>query len=389
MTALKPKGRQDWIDLGMGVGFSLMGTLELTFGGKFHFASGGLAVALCVMTALPLALRRRAPLVVSAVILVALILTTVLHQASPFGSFFAFLVNVYSVASVRGRAAGSLNAAATAVVIAPHLFDSGTHPDPGDFLFTFVPVVIALTLGILANQRILHIGALQAEVSVADQLAEERAQRATAEERARIARELHDVVAHRMSVITMQAAAARRVTDGQPRVALEALAAIETQSREALAEMRRLLDVMRLHGDDGPELAPQPGLAGLDDLAVSVRAAGVPLDVTVRGTARPLSPGLDLSAYRIIQEALTNVIKHTAGAETRVLVNYGAMELELEVVSRGAARPAAEGLASGGHGLVGMRERAALFGGRVKAGPEAGGYRVHALLPIDAKVGAG
>jgi len=388
MSTLKPQGWQDWVDLGIGVGLALMGVFELTMGAHFHFAQGGLAVALCLITTLPLVLRRRAPLAVAAVVLTGMVLQVVLHQAAPFGSYFAMLVNVYSVATLRPEIVSGAVLLVTAMVISPHLFENGNHPDSGDYLFTFVPPLLALTVGILQRRRLLRIGTLQHEVSVADQLAEERAQRATAEERARIARELHDVVAHRMSVITMQAAAARRVTDGQPAVAFDALAAIEEQSREALAEMRRLLDVMRLHGEHGPELAPQPGLAELDDLAGRVRAAGVPLDVTVRGAARPLSPGLDLSAYRIIQEALTNVIKHAAGAETRVLVNYGATDLELEVISQGRAA-AGSGLASGGHGLVGMRERAALFGGRVTTGPEGDGYRVHALLPFDAAPMAG
>ncbi|HWQ23104.1 MAG TPA: histidine kinase [Gaiellaceae bacterium] len=204
------------------------------------------------------------------------------------------------------------------------------------------------------------------------------AEAAIAEERTRIARELHDVVAHAISVIVLQARGGRRLLATDPAEARQALDAIERTASQALAEMRRLLGLLR-ESDEQLALAPQPTLARLDDLVGQVREAGLPVEVAIEGTPLELPPGIDLSAYRIVQEALTNALKHAGPASARVTVRYGEGELELEVSDDGAGSGNGGG---GGQGLAGIRERVAVFGGDVEAGsrPE-GGYAVRARLP--------
>jgi signal transduction histidine kinase len=208
-----------------------------------------------------------------------------------------------------------------------------------------------------------------------DALAAER-EAVAAAERERIARELHDVVAHSLSVMVVQAQAAQRVLEGEQASAREALAAVDATGRQALVEMRRLVGMLRERGDEG--LAPQPGLDQLDVLLDQVRAAGLPVDLRVEGARRPLAPGVDLAAYRIVQEALTNVLRHAGPARAAVVLRFGADAVELEVVDDGAG---ANG-SVGGHGLAGMRERVTIFGGRLESGSVDGrGFRVRAQLP--------
>ena len=202
---------------------------------------------------------------------------------------------------------------------------------------------------------------------------------AVASERATIARELHDVIAHSVSVMTVQAGAARLLLDEDPLRARESVIAVEETGRQALAEMRRLLGILR--GDEHEtHLAPQPGIANIDALVEQVRAAGLPVDVVVEGEPKRLSPGVDLAAYRVVQEALTNALKHAGAARAQVSIRYGADALELAVTNDGNVRRNGRG----GHGLVGMRERVALYGGDFEAGPrQGGGYAVRASLPVD------
>jgi signal transduction histidine kinase len=202
---------------------------------------------------------------------------------------------------------------------------------------------------------------------------------AVARERARIARELHVVVTHSVSVMVVQAAAGNAVFEQQPERAREALGAIEQTGRKALGELRRLLDVVA--DDEGEGTLPQPGLTRLDELVDRVRTAGLAVDLALEGTPRELPPGVDLSAYRIVQEALTNTLKHAHATRVGVLVRYGADELELRVTDDGVGGTAGPG----GRGLVGMRERVALFGGELRAGAEpGGGFAVHARMPLGA-----
>jgi signal transduction histidine kinase len=200
-----------------------------------------------------------------------------------------------------------------------------------------------------------------------------------AEERGRIARELHDVVAHSVSVMVVQAQAGPRLL-GEPEQARGAFRSIEASGREALVELRRLLGILRT-GDEHLAIGPQPGLGSLQSLVEQMREAGLPVELRVEGEPLQLPPGVDLSAYRIVQEALTNTLKHAGQAEAEVVVRYGASELELEVVDNGSGGAAS--VNGPGHGLIGMRERVALYGGELVTGTRnSGGYAVRARLPL-------
>jgi signal transduction histidine kinase len=218
----------------------------------------------------------------------------------------------------------------------------------------------------------------------------ERGRRVLLEERARIARELHDVVAHHMSVIAIQAEAAPYRVPDPPGELTGSFAAIRASALQALAELRRVLGVLRAEGDgdEGAEVAPPPTLDRLDELVAGVRGAGLAVETAVAGTPRPLPPGVDLSAYRIVQEALSNAMRHAPGAEVRVGVAYAPAALRLCIVN-GPPRAAASTPPGPGHGLPGMRERAAMLGGELNAAPTSGGgYAVTAVLPLPPGEGA-
>lgn len=212
---------------------------------------------------------------------------------------------------------------------------------------------------------------------------EEKARAAVAEERARIAREMHDVVAHNISVMVVQAGAARRVVQSDSPPATDALLTIEKTGRQTLQEMRRLLGVLRT-GDDGLALAPQPGLGELASLLEQLRSSGVPVELREEGQSRQLPAGHDLVAYRIVQEGLTNVLKHAGKAHVQVTVRFRGDAVDLEVIDDGNGAPV-DAERNGGHGLLGMRERLALYGGTLQTGPATGatGFALRATLPIE------
>jgi signal transduction histidine kinase len=214
-----------------------------------------------------------------------------------------------------------------------------------------------------------------------DQLEHERATAAAAimEERARIARELHDVVAHSISVMVLQARGGRRALDAEPDDARSAFDSIEGTGQQALDEMRRLLGMLRRDDDELP-LAPQPSLRHLDLLVAEVEAAGLPVQVTIEGEPRALPPGVDLSAFRIVQEALTNALRHAGPARARVLLRYTSDDFELEIADDGQGTGDASGP---GYGLVGMRERVSVYGGELQTGRRpGGGYELRVRLPL-------
>jgi signal transduction histidine kinase len=264
--------------------------------------------------------------------------------------------------------------AIAAWAVAASVFGSWlNHEVAGEYMGAVTAVVLPAVAGrVVRRQR-----------QLTAELAHERertAHLAVAEERARIARELHDVVAHGLSVIAIQADGAEAALDRDPELARRPLAAIRQSAEESLAEMRRLLGVLREDGA-GADLAPQPGLAQLPGLVERARAAGIPVTLSAEGAPRPLPASLDLSAYRIVQEALTNVSKHAAGAGASVRVSWSAELLAVQVLDTGTGRGVR--VNGEGHGLVGMRERVRLHGGRLRTGAlPGGGFEVSAELPL-------
>ncbi len=247
-----------------------------------------------------------------------------------------------------------------------------------DYVFTALLYGSAWGVGYALRQRAKRIDDLHQEAEELRQRQAEREERAIADERARIARELHDIVSHSISVITIQAQAVRRRLRPDQPCEVRDLHDIEETARQAMAEMRRLLGVLR--ADGCATLAPQPGLDQLPRLVADTRAAGVPVEMRTEGHRVPLPPGLDLTAYRVIQEALTNCRKHAVGASAAVLICYDRDGVELRIENAGSSVPGS--LTEGGHGLIGMRERVALYDGTLEVGPSAdGGFSVRAKLP--------
>jgi signal transduction histidine kinase len=252
----------------------------------------------------------------------------------------------------------------------------------GNFLFGLIIGGGAWIAGLLVRSRTQRVSDLAGE---ADKLKQRTAQlelervAAAAAERARIARELHDVVAHSVSVMVVQAEAAEAVFETAPDRALNALQQVQQTGRQAMVEMTRLLGLLREHGEE-IGLAPQPGLRDLDDLVSQIRSSGLQVQVRIEGSPREVPLGVDLAAYRVLQEALTNALKHAGPACAKVLVKYERDALELEVQDDGAGTGDGH---TGGHGLVGMRERVSVFGGELLATPRPdGGFLVRARLPL-------
>jgi signal transduction histidine kinase len=240
-----------------------------------------------------------------------------------------------------------------------------------------VPFAVITLVVMLLVRRVL--GDRERQVQLAKRERDVAAREAVVEERARIARELHDAIAHNVSMMVVQAGAERRVLEPSSGSTRDVLETIEKIGRGALTEMRRMVGMLRSDASD--PLAPQPSLDDLATLVAQVRDAGLPVDLRVDGERRSLPVGIELSAYRIVQEALTNALKHAGGAHAIVNVRYGAESLELEIIDDGPGASAP--VSSGGHGLVGMRERVALYGGRLDAGRRpSGGFAVRVLLPI-------
>jgi signal transduction histidine kinase len=360
---------------------------------------GWIVVTLLAVTA-PLALRRRYPLLVAVVVTAAFIVGRVLVNPGVPGlsawdgviTTWSLWIALYSavVHGPRTRATVAVVAAVAAAVMGEVLrevvfADGGTFDDlPFNRGFLLASNVVSIALPIALGIAVR--GLRERERVLAQQAAElrrereENARRAVLDERVRIARELHDVVAHHVSVMGVQAGAARRVMRQQPDKAEEALASIESSSRQAVLELQRLLGILRRDGQDDA-LDPQPDLGRLPELVARAGGDDLAVELRVDGEPRPLPGTVELSAYRVIQEALTNTRKHARATRSTVRVAYGTSALEVEVVDdgRGGAAPAA-----GGHGLIGMRERVRLHGGHLRAGPRpGGGFAVQATFPLD------
>ena len=337
------------------------------------------AAAAGAVLALSLAWRRRAPLAVLALAVgVSLVANVVAPLEASTSPALALVVATYSVgAETRGQRTW-IGAAGVGALIAANVVDQFSF---GDLLFIATILGGAWIAGRALRYRRDRERTLERLTVDLEREREEKARAAVAEERVRIARELHDMVAHAISVIVLQARGGRRSLATDPEETREALDTIEATGSAALAEMRRLLGMLRAD-DEEIALAPQPSLRYVDALVAQVRDAGLPVELSIEGEPLELPPGVDLSAYRIVQEALTNALKHAGPATARVIVRYGDHDLELEVADTGAgAEP--DGV---GHGLVGMRERVSLYGGKVEAGPrDGGGFAVRARLPLDSE----
>jgi signal transduction histidine kinase len=336
---------------------------------------------------LPLGVRRRYPLAVLATVAVAsLVLELGLGNPADgkqysFEVFVAWLIVAYSTATHTG---GRTHRIAVAVALATAVtwiaWSYAAGADDENTVPSVFFAAVAWLAGRSMRRRQQLVDLLAERTRELEREREERVRAMVAEERTRIARELHDVVAHSVSVIVIQAQAGPRLVADEGRVT-DAFKAIETSGREALVELRRLLGILRTD-DEQLAIGPQPGLASLAPLVEQLREAGLTVELQIDGDGSALSPGVDLAAFRIVQEALTNVLKHAGAAHVRVAVRHGPGAVELEVVDDGPGAPA--GLNGSGHGLIGMRERAMLYGGRLEAGPrQEGGYAVRATLPLE------
>jgi signal transduction histidine kinase len=350
--------------------------------GSDVYSSGERAVAAAVGLVLTLSLgwRRRAPLVVLAVGIGASFVATVLAPLEAATTpALALVVIAYSVGAHTEGLRSWVGATGVGVLIATNVAE---QLSAGDLALITMILGGAWAAGRAMRYRREREHVLERLTVDLEREREEKAQAAVAEERVRIARELHDVVAHAISVIVLQARGGRRSLEMDPEETRQALDTIEATGSEALAEMRRLLGMLR-RDDEEIALAPQPSIRHLDSLARQVREAGMPVELSVEGEPVELPPGIDVSAYRIVQEALTNALKHAGPATARVVVRYGDHDLELEVVDTGVGMHSAGGA---GHGLVGMRERVSLYGGKMDAGPrDGGGFAVKARLPLAAE----
>jgi signal transduction histidine kinase len=339
-----------------------------------HLAQGALYLVIDSLVVL----RRRAPLPALLVMLPFGVLQTALGGTSSFFAGFIpvalVLFGVGSRCSLRVTLAAAVYAFAGLVGIINRSED--LHYG-AELPFAAVVIGVACTLGQVVRSRSQQT---RSAIARADRLEVER-DRVLEEERARIARELHDVIAHSVSVMIVQAGAARLSIEADPDRSVDAMRAVERSGRQALDEMRRLLGILR-QGSAAPDLAPQPGLQDLDALVEQIGAAGLTVDVEITGTPVALAPGVDLSAYRIVQEALTNAIKHAGPARARLRLRYDHDAIAIEVVDDGRGVSGGNGR---GHGLIGMRERAELYRGSFEAGDApGGGFRVSARLPVGA-----
>jgi signal transduction histidine kinase len=329
---------------------------------------------------LPLLARRRAPILVLAVVVPSTFVRQPLGVELNEGltPIAVMLVAFYAVGMYASRRA-SIAAVAGGLAFVLATMAVTERENLGDFPFVALFMVGPWAAAFVVRARELRTEALELHAHALERDREEKARAAVAAERRRIARELHDVVAHGVSVMTVQAGAVRRLLRPEQEREREALEAVEAAGRDALAEMRRLLGVLR-ETDETPSLAPQPTLARVEELLARFRDAGLAVQLEVEGVARPLAPGIDVSAYRIVQEGLTNVLKHAGASTATVVLRYEPDGLELEIANDGAGAPAANGA---GKGLLGMRERVTLYGGQFNAGPrEGGGYLLRARLPL-------
>ena len=339
-------------------------------------------VVLALVTALPLAVRRRYPLSAFWLVAVASVLLNAHAHSSDTAivTFASTVIAAYSAAMYSPYRAGTvISLVAVAALIGVRHETTLPNVNAG-----YLPILVLVAIGLTANT----ISTWKQRYATLQSEQEEATRLAVLRERVRIAGELHDVVTHNVAVMLVQAGAARKVIDTAPEQARDALLAVEAGGRAAMTELRHVVGLMTADDDGQPDastdLGPQPGLSQVDVLTDRVRAAGVPIEVTVTGPPATLPPGVDLAAYRVVQEGLTNAMKHAAGARIRITIDYTPDAVHVEVSDTGGS-PSGEADSGSGRGLMLLRERLAVYGGTLKAGPRPiGGFRVHATIPVAA-----
>jgi signal transduction histidine kinase len=340
-------------------------------------------VGLLAVGGLVLAVRRRHPVVVLWVVVASTLAYSLTDY--PAGGVVLALIVAFFTAQTRGhRVAGFGAIALLYVTFVWNGALMGTEPGPGlgEAVAIAAWMLVLVAVAEIVRVRRAYVGEVRERAREAERARAEEALRRQGEERLRIARELHDVLAHNISLMNVQASTALHLLDEHPQQARPALTAIKRASSEALGELRAVLDALRQVGE-APPRTPAPGLSGLGDLVSQAATAGLPVETVVEGVARPLPARVELAAFRICQEAVTNVIRHAGPASARVRLAYGEGELVVQIDDDGRGA-ASNGGGGGGNGLVGMRERAAALGGSVEAGPRAGGgFRVRARLPLE------
>jgi signal transduction histidine kinase len=343
-----------------------------------------LAVPAIALVILPLLARRRFPFAApAATLLVAVALSYVDGRlvVSTLGTSAAGLAATFLLGnlddSVRAWTGLAIAAGGVAVIVS-----NDPQHGVGDLVGFPILFGLAWLTGFALRDRVVRADVAEERAARLEQQREADALRAVVEERTRIARELHDIIGHSVSVMTVQASGVRRLLRPEQEQEREALLAVEQTGREALAEMRRVVGALR-DPEEGPALAPRPSLSRVDKLVAQARETGLPVDLQIEGEPVPLPAGVDLTAYRLVQEGLTNAIKHAAARHAEVRVRYGDY-VEIEVCDDGRGTDARDSASSGGgHGLVGMRERVSIYGGELEAGPRAeGGFRLRARLPV-------
>jgi signal transduction histidine kinase len=381
---LRALARESWFDALIAV-LAVLALLELVIGRDSPSSARTLWFALPAVAVLvsPIFLRRRFPFAAPAMYwLLAAGISLIDWRPIPFA--VALFPIGLTVAFLLGNLRNPLKAAAgLAIAVASSAIVVYVIPDHSTAELVFIPVefIVAWVAGFALHERAEQAEAAEIRAAVAERERDAAARIAVAEERARIARELHDIVAHAVSVMVLQVGAVRHKLPDALDEDRDALSGVERAGRTALAEMRRLLAAMRSDGE-GVEFTPQPGLDGLDALAEEVGRAGLPVRLHVDGEPFPLPRGVDLSAYRIVQEGLTNTLKHARATGVDVTIRYRPDELQLEVRDDGVGTATSDGL---GHGLIGIRERVKIYGGEMSTGSANGtGFLLSTRLPLSA-----
>jgi len=381
VTRIRDVARDYWVEAGVAL-LAAVGLLELALRSGDPSSPVWVAVSVVALLVLAVVARRRFPLAALAAYWVIAagfsfvdpVLIPSMQSLFPIGMAVAFLLG-----NLRNGVEAALGLAVVLGSSAIILYEIPGH-STAELIFVPLEFGISWLAGYVLRGRVEQVEAAEVRAAQAERDREAAGRIAVAEERARIARELHDVVAHAVSIMVLQVGAVRHQLPDALDEDRDALSRVEQAGRAALSEMRRLLGAMRRDGD-GLEFAPQPGVDRLDALVESVGRAGLPVRLHVDGDPFPLPRAIDLSAYRIVQEGLTNALKHAHASLVDVTFNYGPDELRIEIRDDGNGRSTSDGL---GHGLVGVRERVKIYGGEMTAGPAPeGGFVLGARLPVE------